>query len=88
MADMTPAETLRTAAGRLRCEHRFPIDRAGALASCRLCGLPWVDRDNVGKDLREPLAALLTSAARLRGTPEMDAAAQTVARAILGQEQT
>lgn len=60
-----PALTeLHTAAGRLRCEHVFPVQPPYALwapGPCTGCGTRWEERQPVP----EPLAALLDAAARL-----------------------
>ncbi|WP_086566414.1 NUDIX domain-containing protein [Streptosporangium minutum] len=64
-----PARTeRRTAAGRLRCEHAFPVQPPYALwapGPCTGCGTRWEERQPVPEQLVEPLAALLDAAARL-----------------------
>lgn len=81
----TNLRTFREAITRLRCDHRFPLNHGGAAAVCKLCGLPWVDRDIVVKEMREPLATLLTAIARMGGTPEVNAAVLAIARVVLGE---
>jgi hypothetical protein len=63
------AEELRTAATRLRCDHRFPIQPPlGSLSApgpCLVCGSPWADNEDVYERLQGPLAALLEDLSRL-----------------------
>lgn len=61
----TPAEELRAAATRLRCDHVFPLQppegSMTAPGDCRKCGVPFEDHHNmpIADRLREPLAAWL-----------------------------
>lgn len=70
---MTPAEELRTAATRARCDHRFPVQPPeGSLAApgnCRACGQSWERREVVSDELAEPLADWLDEQARQYNLP-------------------
>ncbi|MET8864640.1 hypothetical protein ABZW11_17020 [Nonomuraea sp. NPDC004580] len=73
----TPAGELKTAAIRLRCDHRFPVQPPhGSLArpgSCSHCGMPWANAAALPPDaLREPLAALLEEIADQYDAPPCD----------------
>lgn len=71
VADLTPAEELRAAATRLRCEHTHsaaPPHSIWAPSPCEKCGMPHDDAPrDVSEWLREPLAAWLEDAARTAG---------------------
>ncbi len=64
MAEPTPAEEIRAAATRLRCDHRHPVQPPlGSLArpgDCSQCGAPY-GHEPVSESLAEPLAAWLES---------------------------
>lgn len=62
-ATLAPADELRTAVQRLRCDHSFPVlPPAGSLANpgpCMHCGVAYAASSPVADHLREPLAKLL-----------------------------
>lgn len=62
MSDLTPAEELRAAAARLRCEHTHsaaPPHSIWAPSPCEKCGVSGDAPRDVPERLREPLAELL-----------------------------
>lgn len=73
----TPADRMRTAVKRLRCDHTYPVQPPhGSLAHpgpCRHCGMPYpADDEWVPETLRGTLVFLLEETARLYDMPPCD----------------